>query len=85
MIIKEHEEPLMQLMVLYKLGLAALEVHLTAPIIVHFHFIWSSSSRLLAEDRFTKLAPVHELGKFQRNRLLLMALSSSDTEERVKS
>jgi hypothetical protein len=53
------------------------------PIVVHLHFIWSSSSRLFAEDRFTKLAPVHELGKFQRDTLLLMALSTSDTEERV--
>jgi hypothetical protein len=64
MIVEEHEEPLMQLVVLCKLGLAASEVHLTAPIIVHLHFIWSSSSRLCVEDCFTKLVPIHELGKF---------------------
>jgi hypothetical protein len=83
MIVEEHEEPLMQLMVLCKLGPAAPEVHLTALIIVHLHFIWSSSSRLFVEDRFTKLAPILELGKFQRNTLLLMALSTGYTEERI--
>jgi hypothetical protein len=83
MIVEEHEETLMQLVVLCKLGPSALEVHLTAPILVHLHFIWSSSSRLFTEDHFTKLAPVHELHKFQRNTLLLTALSTSDTEERV--
>jgi hypothetical protein len=83
MIVEEHEETLMQLVVLCKLGPSAPEVHLTAPIIVHLHFIWSSSSRLFAEDRFSGLAHVHELGKFQRNTLLLMALSTSDTEERI--
>jgi hypothetical protein len=74
MIVKEHEEPLMQLVVICKLGPSAPEVHLTVPIIVHLHFIWSSSSRLFAEDRFSELAPVHELGKFQWNTLLLTAL-----------
>jgi hypothetical protein len=29
------------------------------------------------EDRFLELMPVHELGKFQRNTLLLTALSTS--------
>jgi hypothetical protein len=83
MIVEEHEEPLMQLVVLYKLGPSAPEVHLTASIIVHLHFIWSSSSRLFAEDHFPELAPVHELGEFQRNTLLLTALSISDIEERI--
>jgi hypothetical protein len=83
MIIEEHEEPLMQFVVLCKLGPAAPEVHLTMTIIVHLHFIWSSSSRLLADDSFTKLAPIHELGKFQRNTLLFPALSTINTEERI--
>jgi hypothetical protein len=30
------------------------------------------------EDRFMKLAPIHELGEPQRNTLLLTALSTSD-------
>jgi hypothetical protein len=82
MIVEEHEEPLMQLVVLCKLGPAAPEAHLTTPIVVHLHFIWSSSSRLFVEDSLSKLAPVHELSKFQWNTLLLTALSTSDNEER---
>jgi hypothetical protein len=35
------------------------------------------------EDGLLKLAPIHELGKFQRDTLLLTALSTSDTEKRV--
>jgi hypothetical protein len=81
-VVEKHEKPLMQVMVLRKLGPAAPEVHLAAPIIVHFHFIGSSSSRLLKENYFTKLTPIHELGEFQRNTLYFMALSASDTEER---
>jgi hypothetical protein len=41
------------------------------------------SSRLFREDRFPELAPVHEFGEFQQNTLLLTALSTSDTEERI--
>jgi hypothetical protein len=63
MVVEEHEEPLMQLVVLCKLGPSAPEVHLTTPIIVHLHFIWSSSSRLFVEDRFPELTPIHEFGE----------------------
>jgi hypothetical protein len=73
MVVEEHEKPLMQLVVLYKLGPAAPEVHLTTAIIVHLHFIQSSSSRFFVEASLSKLAPVHELSKFQRNALLLDA------------
>jgi hypothetical protein len=38
---------------------------------------------MFAEDSFSKLAPIHELGELQRNTLLLTALSTSDAEERV--
>jgi hypothetical protein len=82
MVVKEHEKPLMQLMVLCKLGPAAPEVHLTTAIVVHFNLIWSSSSRFFVKDSFTKLTPVHELGKLQWNTLLLTALSTSNNEER---
>jgi hypothetical protein len=81
MVVKEHEKPLMQLVVLCKLGPAAPEVHFTMAIVVHLHFIRSSSSRFFAEDSLSKLSPVHELSKFQRNTLLLTALSTSDNEE----
>jgi hypothetical protein len=64
MVFEKNEKPLMQVMVLHKLGPAALEVHLAAPIIVHFHFVGSSSSRLFTENCFTKLTPIHKLGEF---------------------
>jgi hypothetical protein len=83
MVVKEHEEHLMQLMVFGKLGPSALEVHLAVPIIVHLHLVWCSASRLFMEDHFTKLAPIHELGEFQRNTLLFTALSTSDAEKRI--
>jgi hypothetical protein len=35
------------------------------------------------EDRFMKLAPIHELGELQQNTLLLTALSPSDAEKRI--
>jgi hypothetical protein len=83
MVVEEHEEPLMQLMILCKLGPSAPQVHLAASIIVHLHLLWCSTSRLFVEDRFMKLAPIHELGELQRNTLLLMALSTSNAEERI--
>jgi hypothetical protein len=82
MVVKKHKKPLMKVMVLCKLGPAAPKVHLTASIIVHFHLIGSSSPRLLMENCFTKLTPIHELGEFQRNTLYLATLSAGDAEER---
>jgi hypothetical protein len=58
MVVKEHEKTLMQLMVLCKLGPATPEVHLTTAIVVHLHFIRSSSSRFFMEDSLSKLAPI---------------------------
>jgi hypothetical protein len=81
-VVKKHKKPLMEVMVLRKLGPAAPKVHLATLVIVHFHFIGSSSPRLFTENCFTKLTPIHELGEFQRNTLHLMALSAGDTEER---
>jgi hypothetical protein len=82
MVVEEHEKTLIQFMIVCKLGLAAPEVHLATTVIVHFHFIWSSSTRFFAEDSFTELVPVHELSKLQRNTLLLTTLSTSDNEKR---
>jgi hypothetical protein len=53
------------------------------PIVVHFHLIWRSASRLFAEDHFMKLTPIHELGELQRNALLLTVLSTSNAEEGI--
>jgi hypothetical protein len=46
--------------VLYKMGPAAPEVHLTIVVIVYLHLVWSSSTRFFSEDGFMELAPVHE-------------------------
>jgi hypothetical protein len=81
MVVKEHENTLMQLMVLCKLGPAAPEVPLNTAIVVHLHFIWSSSSRFFTEDSLSKLVPIYELSKFQWNTLLLTALSTSDNKK----
>jgi hypothetical protein len=83
MVVEEHEEPLMQLVVFCKLGPTTPKVHLVAPIIAHFNLIWRSASRLFAQDRFPKLMSIHELGKLQWNALLLTALSTSNAEERT--
>jgi hypothetical protein len=83
MVVEKHKEPLMQLMVLCKLGPSAPEVHLALPIVVHFHLIWCPASILFMKDRFTKLAPIHELGELQQDALLLTALSASDAKEGI--
>jgi hypothetical protein len=80
-VVEDHEETLMQFMILCKLGPAAPEVHLATTIIIHLHFIWSSSSRLFAQDGFPKLAPVHKFSEFELNTLLLMELSTSNDKE----
>jgi hypothetical protein len=82
-VIENHEKPLVEVMIFRKLGSATPEVHLATSIIPYLHFIGSSSSRLLMKDRFTKLPPIHELGKFQPHPLNLTALSISDAEEGV--
>jgi hypothetical protein len=73
----------MEVMVFRKLGPAAPEVHLAASIIVHLHLVGSSSPRLFANNCFMKLAPIHELGEFQRNTLYLTTLSAGDAEEGI--
>jgi hypothetical protein len=43
MVVEDHEETLMEVMVFCKLRSAALEVHLAVPVIPDLHFIGSSS------------------------------------------
>jgi hypothetical protein len=61
--VESHEEALMEVMVLYKLQPAALEVLLTGAVVPDLHFIGSSSPRV---NRFPQFSPVHKLGEFQR-------------------
>jgi hypothetical protein len=83
MVVKDHEETLMEVMVFCKLRSATLEVHLAIPIIPDLHFIGSSSSRVFMKNCFPQLLPIHELGKLQRHPLNLAALSAGDAEEGV--
>jgi hypothetical protein len=82
-VVKDHEKPLVEVMIFHKLGPATPEVHLTAYIVPYLHFIGSSSSRIFVKNYFTKFPPIHELGKFQRHPLNLTALGASDAEEGV--
>jgi hypothetical protein len=58
--IKGHEKPLMEVVILRKSRLAALEELLTGAVVPRLHFVWSSSTRV-----FMQFSPIHELGKFQ--------------------
>jgi hypothetical protein len=80
-VVEEHEKPLVEVIIFRKLGPSTPEIHLAASIIPNIHFIGSSSPRLLTKDRFTKLAPIHELGELQRHTLNLAALSAGNAEE----
>jgi hypothetical protein len=83
MVIKDHEETLMEVMVLCKLRPATLEVHLAVPVTPDLHFIGSSSPKVFTKNCFSQLSPIHELGKLQRHPLNLAALSAGDAEEGV--
>jgi hypothetical protein len=62
-VVEDHEETLMEVMVFCKLRLATLEVHFAVSIIPDLHFIGSSSSRVFMKNCFPQLPPIHELGK----------------------
>jgi hypothetical protein len=83
MVVEIHKETLMEVMIFCKLRPAALEVHLAGPIVPDLHFIGSSFPRVLTNNCFPQLSPIHELGKLQRHRLNLAALSAGDAEEGV--
>jgi hypothetical protein len=63
MVVKDHEETLMEVMVLCKLRPAALEVHLAVPVIPDLNLIRSSSPRVFMENCFPQLSPIHKIGK----------------------
>jgi hypothetical protein len=51
--VKRHEETLLDVMIIHKLRLAALEVLLTSAIVPDFHLIGSSSPRIFPKNRFS--------------------------------
>jgi hypothetical protein len=81
--IKDHEEPLMEVMVLRKSRPAALKELFAGAVVPHLHFIWSSSTRVFAKNYFVQFPPIHEIREFQWQALNLAALRVADTEERV--
>jgi hypothetical protein len=83
MVIEDHEKPLVQVVVFRKLGPATPEVHLAISVVPHLYLVGSSSSRVFAKNCFTKFPPIHELSKFQRHLLNLVALSAGDAEEGI--
>jgi hypothetical protein len=82
-VVEDHEETLMEVMVFCKLRPATLEVHLAVSIVLDLHFVGGSSSRVFAKNCFPQLPPIHELSKLQRYPLNLAALSAGDAEEGV--
>jgi hypothetical protein len=82
-VVKDHEKPLVEVMIFSKLGLATPEVHLAASIVPYLYFIGSSSSKVFAKNCFTKFPSIHVLGKFQRHPLNLTALCAGDAEKGV--
>jgi hypothetical protein len=83
MVVEDHEETLVEVMVFCILRPATLEVHLTISIIPNLHFIGSSSPRVVMKNCFPQFSPIHKLGKLQWHPLNLAALSTSDAEEGV--
>jgi hypothetical protein len=71
----------MKIMVFYKLRPAALEVLFTGVVVPDFHFIGSSSTRVLAKNGFPQFSSIHELGKIQRETLNFMTLRAGDAEK----
>jgi hypothetical protein len=53
MVVEDHEETLMKVMVFCKLRSATLEVHLVVPVIPDFHFIGSSSPIVFMKNYFS--------------------------------
>jgi hypothetical protein len=82
--IKDHEEPLVEVMVFCKTGPATPEVHHAIPIVPHLYLVWSSFPSVFTKDYFWKSLPIHEFSKLQRHPLNLKALSTGDAEEGIK-
>jgi hypothetical protein len=83
--VEGHKEALVDVMVFCKLRLATPQVLLAVAIIPNLHFVWSPTARLFAENRFSQLSPIHELGEIQRQARNLVALCHDNAEERKDS
>jgi hypothetical protein len=80
--VEGHEEALMDVVVFCELRPATPKVLFAVAIIPHFHLVWDATARLFAENRLSQFAPIHEVGKAQRQALNLAAMRHGDAEER---
>jgi hypothetical protein len=79
--VESHKKALVEVMVLYKLRPAALEVLLTGAVVPNLHFIGSPSPRVFAKNSFPQFSPIHKLGKIRWQTLNLAALRAGDAKE----
>jgi hypothetical protein len=61
MIVEGHEETSLDVMIIHKMGSAALEVLFTSTVILDFHLAGRSFPRMFTKNCFTQLPPIHEL------------------------
>jgi hypothetical protein len=61
MVVEDHEETLVKIMIFCKLRPATLEVHLAVPIIPDLYLVGSSSPRVFTKNCFSQFSPIHEL------------------------
>jgi hypothetical protein len=83
--VKGHEEALVDVVVFCKLRPTTLKILLAVAIIPNLHFVWSPTTRLFTENRFSQFSPIHKLGEIQRQTLNLAALRHGNAEERKNS
>jgi hypothetical protein len=62
-IVESHKEALMEVVVLCKLRLAALEVLLTGAIVPDLHFIGSPFPRVFMKNSFPQFSSIYKLGE----------------------
>jgi hypothetical protein len=63
MIVEGHEVTSLDVVIIHKLGPAALEVLFASTVIPDFHLVGSSSPGVFMKNCFTQLPPIHELGE----------------------
>jgi hypothetical protein len=83
MVVEDHEETLVKIVIFCKLRPAALEVHLAITIVPDLYLVGSSFPRVFVKNSFSQFSPIHELCELQRHSLNLAALSAGDVEEGV--
>jgi hypothetical protein len=79
--VEGHEEALVDVVIFCKSRPAAPEVLLAIAVVPHLHFIWDTTTRLLAKNSLSQFASIHKIGEIQRQALNLMALRHGNAEK----